>query len=66
MAKADHQFFVRIFGSSASFLALSTIKTMSGRLRTTPESPIDPFYIIIDACDRQRLCISGQFGHQNH
>jgi hypothetical protein len=58
-AQTDRKFFLRIFGSSASFLAFSTIETMSGHLRTAPELPLDPSYITIDACGCQRSCMSG-------
>ena len=47
---------VRFFQSSGSFLTLSTIETMSGRLRTGPEPPPKPSYALGGFFRRRRSC----------
>jgi hypothetical protein len=49
MARTHLNIFVRFFGSSGSFLALSTIETMSGRLRIAPKPPPKPSYALMRA-----------------
>jgi hypothetical protein len=66
MARTHLNIFVRFFGSSGSFWALSTLETMSGRLRTAPKPPPKPSYALEGFYRCRRSCRSGRFSHQNH
>jgi hypothetical protein len=57
---------VSIFGSSASFSALSTIETMSGCLHIAPKPPPKSSYTLVCFFRCRQLSRGGRFSHQNH
>jgi hypothetical protein len=64
--KGGHKHFCEIFWLIGLITSLSTIETMSGRLRTAPKPPPKPSNALRGFYHCQRLPKSIQICHQNH